>query len=375
MSPVTKKQKQAEKAIKKVESSEESEESEEEEVVVKKAPVKKAPVKKAPVKDDSSDESSDEVNTKRKPSKEAKKAPAKKAVAKKAESSEEESSDEEPVKKAPAKKASPAKKAAAKKVESSDEESEVEEEKPASKVASRKSSRKSSKKDDGKVVGKTLGEYELFVGGLSYQATKEDIEAYFNEIVTVINVNLLMGDRGSKGLAFVKVGSKEEMEACVAATGSEFMGRRINIEQAKKREERPPRGSQAFSKPPNANSGVAGTSCSIFVGNLSYNTDENSLKVAFEGCGEILSARVAKNPEGRSRGFGHVDFSTPEAAEKALGQNGADVDGRAVRIDLSQGKQNKPAGGFGGGNRSYGGADNSARKGNINGFEGKKKRL
>lgn len=56
------------------------------------------------------------------------------------------------------------------------------------------------------------------VSGLSYDATKEDIEEFFGEIASVISANLLM-DRlsgRSKGLAFVKFASKDDMDKAIA---------------------------------------------------------------------------------------------------------------------------------------------------------------
>ncbi|RLO00107.1 hypothetical protein DYB28_010882, partial [Aphanomyces astaci] len=61
---------------------------------------------------------------------------------------------------------------------------------------------------------------------------------------------------------------------------------------------------------------------SIFVGNLSWNIDEDTLRATFEHCGPIESVRLATDREtGDFRGFGHVDFGTsnsvPAAAEVA----------------------------------------------------------
>ena len=41
------------------------------------------------------------------------------------------------------------------------------------------------------------------------------------------------------------------------------------------------------------------------------------------------------NEENRPKGFAHVEFETPEAAQKALELNGMDLEGRALRLDLS----------------------------------------
>lgn len=95
------------------------------------------------------------------------------------------------------------------------------------------------------------------------------------------------------------------------------MGRWLNIEQAQNREER-----QNFQQP------QSGNSSTLFIGNLSFTTEESSLQKAFSKYGNILGVRVAKDQEGNSRGFGHIDFSTSEEANAALAMAGQTVDGR-----------------------------------------------
>ncbi|KAI0029683.1 hypothetical protein K488DRAFT_26712, partial [Vararia minispora EC-137] len=75
---------------------------------------------------------------------------------------------------------------------------------------------------------------------------------------------------------------------------------------------------------------------SIFVGQLSWNIDNDWLKSEFEQCGEVTGARVQMDRNtGRSRGFGYVDFATPEAAERAIELNGKEIDGRPIKVDRS----------------------------------------
>jgi len=50
----------------------------------------------------------------------------------------------------------------------------------------------------------------------------------------------------------------------------------------------------------------------------------------------LVDVRIAKDQEGNSRGFGHVEFDNPESANKALSLAGTAVDGREIRCDLSQ---------------------------------------
>lgn len=75
---------------------------------------------------------------------------------------------------------------------------------------------------------------------------------------------------------------------------------------------------------------------SIFVGQLSWNVDDDWLSSEFAQCGEITSATVQKDRNsGKSRGFGYVHFTDAAAVEKALELNGKEVDGRAIKVDKS----------------------------------------
>jgi cold-inducible RNA-binding protein len=83
-------------------------------------------------------------------------------------------------------------------------------------------------------------EFEARVSGLSYDASKEDIESHFNTFTTVKSVNLLT-DRNtgrSKGMAFVKFHDQESLDLALQNNKTEHMGRWLNIEQAQNREDR-----------------------------------------------------------------------------------------------------------------------------------------
>ena len=80
----------------------------------------------------------------------------------------------------------------------------------------------------------------------------------------------------------------------------------------------------------------------VYVGNLSYNTTTESLKEAFASSGEVVFARVMSDREtGQSRGFGFVEFSTEDQAQKAISDwNGSDLDGRRLRVSVAEDRKN-----------------------------------
>ena len=72
----------------------------------------------------------------------------------------------------------------------------------------------------------------------------------------------------------------------------------------------------------------------LYVGNLSYDTTEESLRSAFAAFGEVARVNIITDREtGRPRGFGFVEMATEEAAQAAIeGLNGQSVDGRQIRV-------------------------------------------
>ncbi|CAI9117573.1 OLC1v1018978C1 [Oldenlandia corymbosa var. corymbosa] len=108
-------------------------------------------------------------------------------------------------------------------------------------------------------------------------------------------------------------------------------------------------------------------SSKLFVGGLSWGTDDGALKDAFSGFGEVVEARVITDRDtGRSRGFGFVSFSSSEMANSAMSaMDGQALDGRNIRVSIAQERSSAPrnnfgggngyGGGYGGGNSNYGG--------------------
>ncbi|MET0286452.1 MAG: RNA-binding protein [Polyangiales bacterium] len=79
----------------------------------------------------------------------------------------------------------------------------------------------------------------------------------------------------------------------------------------------------------------------IYVGNLSFNTDEQSLQSAFSRFGAVDEVKVVMDREtGRSRGFAFVSMSDADGARKAIAEmDGQMVDGRALRVNEAEERQ------------------------------------
>ncbi|KAI0510498.1 hypothetical protein KFK09_011100 [Dendrobium nobile] len=93
------------------------------------------------------------------------------------------------------------------------------------------------------------------------------------------------------------------------------------------------------------------SSSKLFVGGLSYGTDDMSLKEAFNCFGTVVEAKVITDRDsGRSKGFGFVSFEDSESAKSAVSSmDGQELHGRNIRVSFAN---DRPSGGFRGG---YGG--------------------
>jgi cold-inducible RNA-binding protein len=101
----------------------------------------------------------------------------------------------------------------------------------------------------------------------------------------------------------------------------------------------------------------------IYIGNLTYQTDEESLKELFGKIGEVNSVKIITDETGRSKGFGFVEMSSDEDAEKAIsGLNGTSFGGRSLVVNEARpqadrsrkGGPGKPRKSFGGRGRESG---------------------
>jgi RNA recognition motif-containing protein len=96
----------------------------------------------------------------------------------------------------------------------------------------------------------------------------------------------------------------------------------------------------------------------IFVGNLSFNTTEDTLRSMFDSYGAVQRVNIVTDRDtGQARGFAFVEMGVDAEGDAAInGLNGRDLDGRALNVNEARPKTEG-----GGGNRGGGGGRGGKR--------------
>jgi len=194
--------------------------------------------------------------------------------------------------------------------------------------------------------------FSLFVGNLAFATSQDALRQAFEECGPISDVRIVT-DRNngrSKGYGYVDFQTQAALEQALSKGDVNLDGRPLRLDHANAKPSR---------REPTDNGGARARgvarepSPTLFVGNLSYDATEETVKEALANAGNIKSVRIITN-----RGFGYVEFEDVEAAKRAIEQvNGTDIGGRQIRLDYA-GEQGSPSsrGGRGGrGGRGRGG--------------------
>ncbi|ERF73614.1 hypothetical protein EPUS_00867 [Endocarpon pusillum Z07020] len=232
----------------------------------------------------------------------------------------------------------------------------------------------------------------LFVGSLSWNVDEQWLTSEFEEFGELTGVRIITDrDTGrSKGFGYVEfVNAADAAAAHAAKQGADLDGRKINVDFATSRTS----GDQKDRTQSRAKAYGDQTSeptDTLWIGNISFQVDQDQLSTAFQDYGTILGVRLPTDREtGALKGFGYVTYSSADEAKAAMdAMQGADLAGRSLRLDFSQPRPNNgdsPArggrgrgrGGFsdrgrGGRGGARGGRGGTTNRGGFGDFSGKK---
>lgn len=155
---------------------------------------------------------------------------------------------------------------------------------------------------------------EIAIGGLSFDAKPKDIKELLASCGEINNITIPV-----KGLSIVKFNTIDQCKEAIKLSGSTHMGRVIKISMSK--------------DIPNIRSEQINKNASVYVGNLSEKTDENSIKDFFKTLGPVKRIKIAINSQGVKKGFAFVEFYKLKSIHEAVELSGKSLDGKKLSID------------------------------------------
>ncbi|KAJ3785859.1 hypothetical protein GGU10DRAFT_427751, partial [Lentinula aff. detonsa] len=193
----------------------------------------------------------------------------------------------------------------------------------------------------------------IFVGKLSWNVDNDWLAQEFGACGTVVSATVQM-DRNtgrSRGFGYVHFSSSDAVAKALEMDGKEIDGRPIKVDKST-----PPNKDNVREKRAKTfGDQTSPPSQTLFVGNLSFSANEDSVWEFFNDYG-VKNVRLPTDRDtGRPKGFGYVEFDDIDGAKKAFeAMNGQDLDGRTVRLDFSQPRDSAGGGGGRGGRGGFG---------------------
>lgn len=164
------------------------------------------------------------------------------------------------------------------------------------------------------------------------------------------------------------VNAADAAAAHAAKQGADLDGRKINVDFATSRTSGDQK-DRTQSRAKTYGDQTSEPTDTLWIGNISFQVDQDQLSAAFQDYGTILGVRLPTDREtGALKGFGYVTYSSADEAKSAMdAMQGADLAGRSLRLDFSQPRPNNgdsPArGGRGGGRGGFGDRGRGGRGG------------
>lgn len=190
-------------------------------------------------------------------------------------------------------------------------------------------------------------EVKLYVGNLDYGTDENRLRETFEEFGKVTDVFLPM-DRNTqrpRGFGFVTMSTRPSAEAAIAKMDQQQLdGRTIRVNEGRPKGQGPPGGGggRGGFGPGGRDGGfnAAGKEeVKLYVGNLSFHTDQETVQKFFEEYGEVKDCFLPTDREtNKVRGFAFVTMGAEDAQKACEATNGAELDGRTLRVNEAQPK-------------------------------------
>ncbi|XP_018570776.1 heterogeneous nuclear ribonucleoprotein 27C isoform X5 [Anoplophora glabripennis] len=183
---------------------------------------------------------------------------------------------------------------------------------------------------------------KLFVGGLSWETTQDNLQRYFSRYGEVIDCVVMKNAESgrSRGFGFVTFADPSNVNVVLQNGPHTLDGRTIDPKPCNPRTLQKPKKGGGYPK--------------VFLGGLPSNVTETDLRSFFTRFGKVMEVVIMYDQEKKkSRGFGFLSFEDDEAVERCVSEHFVNLNGKQVEI-----KKAEPRDGSGG--NKMGGADPSS---------------
>lgn len=175
------------------------------------------------------------------------------------------------------------------------------------------------------------GQKKLYVGNLSFDATREEIQEFFETYGEVTDLYIPMRDDRPRGFCFITMATESADKAMSELDGTDFLGRPLVVNEPLKKGEAPVRRPRA-------------KQFKLYVGNLSFYTTQETLQGVFEEFGDVYDCYLPTDPNtDQPRGFGFITMEQADGEVAMAELDGLELDGRFIRVNEAQGKRRPSA--------------------------------
>ncbi|XP_063233631.1 heterogeneous nuclear ribonucleoprotein 27C isoform X31 [Bacillus rossius redtenbacheri] len=177
--------------------------------------------------------------------------------------------------------------------------------------------------DDKGAVGEQ--EIKLFVGGLSWETTQENLQRYFTRYGEVIDCVVMKNSESgrSRGFGFVTFSDPANVSLVLQNGPHQLDGRTIDPKPCNPRSLQKPKRSNSYPK--------------VFLGGLPSNVTETDLRQYFNRFGKVMEVVIMYDQEKKkSRGFGFLSFESDEAVERCVAEHFVNLNGKQVEIKKAE---------------------------------------